>query len=212
MTDAERSDLAHLYRRAGFGATPAELDAAVTAGYAATVAALVHPDPADPGVAATPAPSFDDIAVVGKAADAAARKEHGKAVRGQVKELELWWLQRMAAATNPFPEKMTFFWHGHFTSSWGKVGNTWAMTKQNKLYRDSAIGSFYALTQAMAIEPAMLLYLDNAENTRTSPNENFARELLELFTLGVGNYAESDVLAAARAWTGYGINWTTYAY
>jgi uncharacterized protein (DUF1800 family) len=118
----------------------------------------------------------------------------------------------MVDSPKPLQEKMTFFWHGHFTSSWGKVGNTWAMTKQNKLYRDNAVGSFRTLTQAMAIEPAMLVYLDNAENTKTSPNENFARELMELFTLGVGNYSESDVETAARAWTGYGINWTTYAY
>ena len=123
-----------------------------------------------------------------------------------------WWIDRMVDSPKPLQEKLTFFWHGHFTTSWGKVNSTWAMTKQNKLYRDNAIGNFHTLTQAMALEPAMLIYLDNAENTKYSPNENFARELLELFTLGVGNYLETDVEAAAKAWTGYGINWNTYVY
>ncbi len=117
-----------------------------------------------------------------------------------------WWFDRMAFdSTRPLQEKMTMFWHGHFTSSNDKVNSTYAMVKQNQLYRVNAVGNFQALTQAMAIEPAMLVYLDNQDNTKGSPNENFARELMELFTLGVGNYAESDVEASARAWTGYGL-------
>jgi len=119
-----------------------------------------------------------------------------------------WWMDLMAFdSPKPIQEKMTWFWHGHFTSAWSKVNDTWQMTKQNKLYRDNALGDFYVLTKKMAVEEAMLVYLDNADNTKASPNENFARELLELFTLGIGNYLESDVEAAARAWTGHTIEW-----
>ncbi len=118
-----------------------------------------------------------------------------------------WWFDRMAFdSPRPVQEKMTFFWHGHFTSEWGKVSDTRAMMRQNKLYRDNALGGFAALAQTMAIEPAMLVYLDNADNSRKSPNQNFARELMELFLLGVGNYTEGDVEASARAWTGHTVD------
>ena len=86
------------------------------------------------------------------------------------------------------------------------------MMTQNKLFRDSAFGNFRSLTQAMSLQPAMLYYLDNLDNVASSPNQNFARELMELFTLGVGNYTEADVIAAARAWTGHGIDWPTRQY
>ena len=100
---------------------------------------------------------------------------------------------------------MAFFWHGHFTSEWGKVYDTGAMMQQNKLFRDDGLGNVRTLAQAMAIQPAMLRYLDNADNRKSSPNQNFGRELLELFLLGVGNYTEADVEAATLAWTGHGI-------
>jgi uncharacterized protein (DUF1800 family) len=123
-----------------------------------------------------------------------------------------WWLDSMVSRPRPFLEKMTLFWHGHFVSEWDVVGATDFMTRQNQLYRTHAIGNFLTLTHQMSFEPAMLLYLSNAVNVRTAPNENFARELLELFTLGVGNYTEDDVLAATRAWTGHNYNSTTRSY
>ncbi|MCU1391254.1 MAG: hypothetical protein JWL72_4592 [Ilumatobacteraceae bacterium] len=126
----------------------------------------------------------------------------------QYVEATQWWFDRMVDSPKPIQEKMTFFWHGHFTSAWDKVNSTFMMMTQNKLYRDNALGNFRTLAQAMAVQPAMLVYLDNVDNRKGSPNENFARELLELFTLGIGNYAESDVEAAAKAWTGHGIDWT----
>ena len=101
---------------------------------------------------------------------------------------------------------MAFFWHGHFCSEWGKVFDTGAMMQQNKLFRDGGLGNVRTLAQAMAIQPAMLRYLDNADNRKNSPNQNFGRELLELFLLGVGNYTEADVEAATSAWTGHGLN------
>lgn len=117
-----------------------------------------------------------------------------------------WWFDLMAFdSPRPIQEKMTFFWHGHFTSEWWKINDTLSMTTQNQLYRVNALGNFATLAQAMALQPAMLRYLDNADNTKSSPNQNFARELMELFLLGVGNYTEDDVVAAARAWTGHTI-------
>jgi uncharacterized protein (DUF1800 family) len=191
---ADPAQIAHLLRRTEYVARPERVAALSQGTLDAAIDDVLNFSPT-----AVPLPAFIDHNIDGQGWD-------------QFVFASKWWLDRMVDSPKPLQEKMTFFWHGHFTSAWDKVGNTWAMTKQNKLYRDNALGSFYTLTQAMAIEPAMLLYLDNAENTKSSPNENFARELMELFTLGVGNYAESDVLVAARAWTGYGVNWTTYAY
>jgi uncharacterized protein (DUF1800 family) len=118
------------------------------------------------------------------------------------------WYDRLAGANSPITEKMTIFWHNHFVSSSDKASHT-AMFSQLALYRANALGNLPALTQAMALEPAMLIYLDNASNTKTGPQQNFARELMELFTMGIGNYTELDVIEVARAWTGYGIDWKT---
>jgi uncharacterized protein (DUF1800 family) len=124
-----------------------------------------------------------------------------------------WWFERMARTSpRPIQEKMAFFWHGHFCSEWGKVFDTGAMMQQNKLFRDGALGNVRTLAQAMAIQPAMLRYLDNDQNRKNSPNQNFGRELLELFLLGVGNYLEADVEAATSAWTGHGIDGNTGQY
>jgi uncharacterized protein (DUF1800 family) len=123
-----------------------------------------------------------------------------------------WWIDRMVDSPTPMQEKMTWFWHGHFCSSWDKVSSARLMTDQNKLFRDQAFGNFRTLTQAMSLQPAMLYYLDNVDNVKRSPNQNFARELMELFTIGVGNYSEDDVTAAAKAWTGHGVNRATDTY
>lgn len=140
-----------------------------------------------------------------------ARHRSGKSWQQFVAAVQ-WWLDRMATVPRPFQEKLAFFWHGHFTSSWWKVGRTDAMISQNQLYRRSALGDYRLLVRQMSIEPAMLLYLDNAHNVAGSENQNFARELLELFVLGVGNYSEVDVETAAKAWTGHTLNWKKYRY
>ena len=213
MTDELRSDLAHLYRRAGFGATPAELDAAERAGYAATVSALVTETSAsDPGIASTPPPSFDLITPPGKSATADQRKQYAQQVAAQARELVLWWLERMVAATNPFPEKMTFFWHGHFATSIQKVRSAALMLRQNELFRSKGLGAFDALDLAAAQDPAMMLWLDTAQDVASHPNENFARENMELFTLGYGNYTEQDVREAARCYTGWRYNRRTDSF
>jgi len=204
MTDSLRSDLAHLYRRAGFGATAAELDAAQKAGYAATVKALVVSSSAsDIGVAATPAPVFAVDAPPGKSATADARKQYTAKLQSDSRQLMTWWLDRMVMATNPFPEKMTFFWHGHFATAIQKVHSAALMLRQNELFRTHGLGAFDELDLAVAKDPAMMVWLDTAQDVASHPNENFARENMELFTLGYGNYTEDDVRAAARCFTGW---------
>lgn len=122
-------------------------------------------------------------------------------------DLIQWWIDRMATTPRPLQEKLALFWHGHFATQISKVGHASEMYAQNRLFRASGTGSFEALVQQMSVQVAMLVYLDNDPNSKGSPNENFARELLELFTLGVNQYSQSDVVAAARAWTGHNVDY-----
>jgi uncharacterized protein (DUF1800 family) len=192
--DETRSAAAHLLRRAGFGASGTEIDAAAKAGYEATVAALIAPTGADPGAAATPAPTI--------AADVKADRTQ------QAYTLVGWWIARMARVTQPLVEKRTFFWHGHFATSIQKVHSAQFMLQQNQTLRNLGGGDFAILVHAVVRDPATMLWLDSAGNTSKAPNENLARELMELFTLGVGDaatptYTEDDVREAARALTGW---------
>jgi hypothetical protein len=113
-------------------------------------------------------------------------------------QLVAWWLDRMAAADRPFPERMTWFWHGHFATSIQKVRFADLMAIQNASQRRLGTGDFRALAQAMAVDPAMLIWLDGGGNRVGKPNENLAREFMELFTLGVGNYTEEGMAIMAR--------------
>ena len=130
----------------------------------------------------------------------------------RTQDLATWWLNRMITSPTPIVEKMTLFWHNHFVSAEDKVNKALYMYRQNHNQRIYGMGSFVNLAQNMAIQPAMLAYLDNDANVKGAPNQNFARELMELFLLGVGNYSEDDVIASARAWTGHGIDAATQAY
>jgi uncharacterized protein (DUF1800 family) len=127
-------------------------------------------------------------------------------------QLHDWWVGTMVGAARPFQEKMTLFWHGHFVTDFPSTERADLLTKQLHLYRQMAIGNFRAFTHAMAIDPQMLRYLSGSSNTKGNPNENFARELMELFTLGVGNYTQDDIAAAAQAWTGHNLDWATQTY
>jgi uncharacterized protein (DUF1800 family) len=118
----------------------------------------------------------------------------------------------MLVTDQPLVERMALFWHNHFTSGLQKVRFAPAMYRQNVLFRRHALGNFATLLREIARDPAMLLYLDGAQNRASQPNENFARELLELFTLGEGHYAEADIKAAARAFTGWGLDRETGAF
>ncbi|MBL0386394.1 DUF1800 domain-containing protein [Tumebacillus sp. ITR2] len=123
--------------------------------------------------------------------------------KSDVSVLVQWWLNTMIHTPNPLQEKMTLFWHGHFTSSFRKVRDIHLLAQQNVLLRKFALGNFRELTYNITVDAAMLIYLDNNTNMKKSPNENYARELMELFTLGLGNYTETDVKEVARALTGW---------
>ena len=121
----------------------------------------------------------------------------------ETQRLGLWWANRMLSTRRPLEEKLTLFWHGHFATGENKVRDYRMMLRQNEMLRTRASGTFRDLLVGILKDPAMLVYLDNGENIKRHPNENFGRELLELFTMGVGNYTERDVREAARAFTGW---------
>jgi uncharacterized protein (DUF1800 family) len=161
-------------------------------------------------VAARPAPAWADEAIVKprdlRAMGEDARKqERQKQVRYGL-ELRGWWLQEMATTPSPLTERLTLFWHNHFVSSQQKVRYAQLMYRQNVLLRAHAAGNFGALLHAVARDPAMLIYLDTVTNRRDAPNENFAREVMELFTLGEGHYTEADIKEAARAFSGWSLD------
>jgi uncharacterized protein (DUF1800 family) len=211
---------AHLLRRAGFSGTPQEI--AQFAGMSPHDAAesLIH----FPDTSNLPPPpplvtydqvhqlylqnrNLDDMAK--RAANAALRRQAIKAIG----DLQLWWLNRMLNTPAPLQEKMAFIFHGHFTTAaMDKDVECDLVLQQNQLFRKYALGNLHDLTLAVSQDPAMLLYLDNAANNKSHPNENYARELMELFTLGIGNYTEDDVRQSARAFTGWTIDRNTGAF
>ncbi|TKC87335.1 DUF1800 domain-containing protein [Trinickia terrae] len=136
-----------------------------------------------------------------------------QATRSQrYEELRAWWMREMVVTPSPLTERMTLFWHNHFTSSQDKVGYPQLMLAQDELLRREALGNFGVMLHDVAKDPAMLLYLDGASNRKGRPNENFAREVMELFTLGEGHYSQRDVSEAARAYTGWGVDPDTQAF
>jgi uncharacterized protein (DUF1800 family) len=179
-----RSDAAHLLRRAGFGGTLAEVDQRTGADPAAVADALLDTSAAPASVTAP--------GITG-----------GGAEWEKMVVITETWLDHCADAPVPLVEKMVLFWHGHLVTGRDKAYNADYLWRANSLQRTHALGNVHTLVQAMAIEPAMLIYLDNKDNYADEPNQNFGRELLELFLLGVGNYTEQDVDAATRAWTGH---------
>jgi uncharacterized protein (DUF1800 family) len=135
-----------------------------------------------------------------------AQKLLNEQFRNEMKDLTRWWITRMVNTPSPFIEKMTLFWHGHFATSGLKVRPAFKMWLQNETLRRNALGNFSTLVKSISRDPAMMVWLDVAQSKKENPNENFAREIMELFTLGEGHYTESDVKEAARAFTGYRIN------
>jgi uncharacterized protein (DUF1800 family) len=130
----------------------------------------------------------------------------------ETQRLGLWWANRMLATPRPLEEKLTLFWHGHFATGENKVRDYRMMLQQNRMLRANASGRLQDLLVGILKDPAMLVYLDNGENVKSHPNENFGRELLELFSMGVGNYTEHDVREAARAFTGWTNDVLTYKF
>jgi hypothetical protein len=181
-----RSKAAHLYRRAAFGANADELVAAEQDGFKTTLARLLDGSPG----------SEDRYRMLEAQGKSLARRENAFELRG-------WWLYTMLHTLHPLREKMVLFWHNHFATSIAKVRRTTLLYGQNCLMRANALGKFGAFLLAMSKDAAMLEWLDSNSNVKAHPNENYAREVMELFSLGVGNYTEKDVREAARAFTGW---------
>jgi uncharacterized protein (DUF1800 family) len=190
-----RRQAAHLLRRAGFGANLREIDATAALGPEAAVKRWLTPD----GQTAAFDAEMTRFAQVTLAA-------------GNPESLAGWWLHRMRHTPAPLMEKVTLFWHGHFATSAAKVTDAKLMYQQNELLRTHALGSFPAMVAGIARDPAMLLYLDSATNRKIHPNENFAREVMELFCLGVGRYTEKDIQELARCFTGWEIQHGIYKF
>ncbi len=206
---------AHLLNRAGFGGTPAEIQNLDDLGLDKAVALLLDyekiPDPTPNPDWAKPNPEeirrFREG--IKNAATPEARKmlqqEQQQIIQVRMQQLRGWWLQRMARGPRPFQEKMVLFWHGHFATSYEKVRNPYFMWRQNELFRRLATGNWQQLLTDAGQDPAMLVWLDQAQSRKDHPNENFAREVMELFALGEGHYTEKDIGEAARALTGWSL-------
>src|ERR1051326_2115125 len=182
--ETERSRVAHLLRRAGFGSTPAELDAYTALGFQQSLERLLNYEQVD---------------------DSAVEQRVGaiQIDRRNVELARLSWMTRMLYTQRPLQEKMVLFWHTHFATAASKVRAADIMLQRLQLFRDEALGNFETLLQKVTRDPAMLIWLDNNQNRKGRPNENYAREVMELFTVGIGNYTDQDVKEGARAFTGY---------
>lgn len=176
----------HLLWRTGFGASADEIQQATQDGLDQTLDRLLSPpaETAEFGKA--------DVLLKQAAFDS-----------GNIADLKVWWLHRMVASANPLIEKLTLLWHNHFATSNAKVDSVPLMAAQNDALRRESLGSFRRTLHDMAKDVAMLVWLDSNSNRKRHPNENFAREVMELFSLGVGNYSEHDIQEAARAFTGW---------
>jgi len=202
---------AHLLNRAGFGGPPMEIGRLALLSPAQAVSYLVDfervTDTGSNPVWAKPDPEWEQRYREARMATPEQRRkiqqEKQKTERERIIELRGWWLQRMATTGRPLQEKMTLFWHGHFATSAEKVRDAYLMWRQNDLFRRSGTGNWLKLLIAVGQDPAMLLWLDQAQSRKEHPNENFAREVMELFALGEGHYTEHDVTEAARALTGW---------
>lgn len=182
-----RERVTHLFRRAAFGATNAQIEAALQKSPVEVIDSLI-----------------DSPAGVAFEAESKAMASSILAT-GDPKQLAGWWAYVLLRSPTPLRERMTLFWHGHFATSAAKVNDAPLMLEQNQLLRKYALGDFRAMVQGIARDPAMLIYLDSITNRRAHANENFARELMELFCLGEGNYSEKDVQELARCFTGWEI-------
>jgi uncharacterized protein (DUF1800 family) len=199
-------DARHLLNRTGFGATDAEVEAFAKLTRAQAVDRLLEGARTS---SVTAPPDFVHDPIVPPAQIRAMSAQERMALRRtlvqQGVELRAWWIGEMLATPSPLTERMTLFWHNHFATSQQKVRFSQLMYAQNALLREQSLGNFATMLHAIAKDPAMLVWLDNARSRREAPNENFAREVMELFTLGEGHYGERDVKEAARAFTGWSL-------
>jgi uncharacterized protein (DUF1800 family) len=189
-------------QRFGFGPRPGEYAQALKDGIDATRAKVLTVPAVDAGASTIVMPEITDL---GKrpAANSAEIVPYAIAIRFQIQQLVMWWLDRMAMSDHGLTERMTWFWHGHWATSVDKVNFALPMLNQNKTLRTYCLGNFKDMSRAMLNDSALQYWLDGQDSTLTAPNENLGRELMELFVLGVDRYTEDDVKASARALTGY---------
>jgi hypothetical protein len=204
----DRAKARHLLIRAGFGGTPQQVEKLTAMGLYKAVDYFVeyYRQPQDgPSFTARPEVPRDPLADQVRFIKGDAARQTINAP--QLEQLRRWWLARMISSRRPLQEKLTLFWHGHFASQNSVVNDSYTMFKQNELFREHAAGNFGALLNGLIHDPAMIRYLDNNSNVKEHPNENLAREILELFSMGAyQGYDEQDVREAARALTGYTID------
>lgn len=213
MSALEYDEARHLLSRTGFGGTPAEIEGILPLTYEQAVdkllAKLGNGSMIAPPEWTTQLPEVKPkknralLQVMSQDQKRQYRKLMRQRRNQKGVHLKMWWYKQMIDTNSPLTERMVLFFHNHFTSSLKKVKFPYLLYQQNMLFRKYVNGNFRDLTQAVAKDPAMILYLDNQTNRKGKPNENFARELLELFTLGEGNYTEEDIKQGARAFTGW---------
>jgi uncharacterized protein (DUF1800 family) len=203
--DTQRLEIARLFHRTGFGPKPGEFSAALSAGVTSTRSKVLTAPSRTSFV--TP-PVLTDLGPR-PAANSPAVVEFSQQLRYQIQLLFLWWLDEMVASPHTLQEKMTWFWHGHWATSIGKVNYALPMFNQNVTMRKYALGNFSEFAKAMFSDGALQVWLDGQENTVKAPNENLSREMMELFVLGVNRYTEKDVKELARSFTGYQVSRTT---
>ena len=204
-TVQERRSIARLTHRFGFGPNPGEFEKLLTLGFTKAAEQLLTAPEKD---------SFADFQEPPAVSDQGARPRANSAQivpyvtekRAQFTELLFWWLDRMVLSEHPLRERMTWFWHGHWATSYQKVDDALPMFQQNQTLRKFALGNFAEMSRAMVNDGALIYWLDGQTNTVKAPNENLSRELMELFVLGVNRYSESDVRETAKALTGYKVN------
>ena len=205
---------AHLLNRAGFGGPPPEIQKLSDLTHDQAVAHLLDyentPDPTPAPDWAKPDPTRIERFRAAKGASPEEKKklqrEERQLQQRQMLELRGWWLNRMAYGPRPLQERLVLFWHGHFATSVDKVRNPYFMWRQNELFRRLATGNWHLLLLEAGKDPAMLVWLDQAQSRKPHANENYARENMELFSLGQGHYTEKDVTEAARCYTGWSLD------
>jgi len=201
----ERLEISRLSHRFGFGPKPGEFAQAIKQGVGATQDLLLHPPAIDQGASSVADPVLTDLGDF-PPTGSIVRADFDAQMKAQRRALTLWWLDRMALADHGLTERMTWFWHGHWATSIGKVEYSLPMYLQNQTLRTNSLGGFGVHARTMITDGALQYWLDGGANTVAAPNENLAREFMELFTLGVDHYLEIDVQAVARALTGYRVN------
>jgi uncharacterized protein (DUF1800 family) len=207
---SERRKIARLVHRFGFGPRPGEFNSLLTLGFDSAANIYLTSPSSDEFADSQPEPEVSDQGPR-PAPNSSAVVAYATEKRAQLSALTLWWLDRMVLSEHSLRERMTWFWHGHWATSYQKVDDALPMFLQNLTLRAFALGNFATMARAMVNDGALIYWLDGQTNTIKAPNENLSRELMELFVLGVNRYTESDVRETAKALTGYRVNKTSGA-